>query len=415
MGACSSKKGCNIRSEKEQYFECEKQVARRTNGTLLAKAHVRASGNSKAAKQPYRVDLDNGRLTRKAFSQVQSHGSLDPTPWQKQLEQDEAMSDEPAFFESLSDVSPESLRQAWSKPRCPLPEYRRAAGMICLQPSWLGRTKLSQAEASPDLGLDSVEGARERFEEAMEDFLDDYKRRAFISAFLAPLQCYLNSVGAHEARESLNLHGQNWYLALLQSTIGAMIPIFPDYDDSNGPWSGIADFWSGLNSEAWEFFADERNFGKYAELPQSYLNRRVAVEVEHMPHGYFAGTHVKNFANEAVNPSEQSAERRKQLAKYLERFAYFFRFHFFVRTAFETLSAEAKPEHAGFRKAMETLYANYRLVRLGGDAPESLSEYLYRDEAFTKLDTQKVGFFFAWLGIVRPSRVGAQAPDVASL
>lgn len=44
---------------------------------------------------------------------------------------------------------------------------------------------------------------------------------------------------------------------------------------------------------------------------------------------------------------------------YAERFAHFFSRRFFVRKCFESLHSEVKPEHAGFRAAVGTLYAEY--------------------------------------------------------
>mgnify|MGYP004284492359 CR=1 FL=1 len=45
---------------------------------------------------------------------------------------------------------------------------------------------------------------------------------------------------------------------------------------------------------------------------------------------------------------------------YAERFAHFFSKDFLVRKAFEALNSESKPEHAGFRRATETLEDLYR-------------------------------------------------------
>ena len=49
----------------------------------------------------------------------------------------------------------------------------------------------------------------------------------------------------------------------------------------------------------------------------------------------------------------------RQLTVYLERFAYFFSSEFLIRSAFETLNSEVKPEHAGFRAACRTLFTAY--------------------------------------------------------
>jgi len=70
------------------------------------------------------------------------------------------------------------------------------------------------------------------------------------------------------------------------------------------------------------------------------------------PENFPVGPHPKVMANQAINPS---SHMQQGVALYLERFAYFFSRTFFLRMAFENLNAEVKAEHAGFRRASETL------------------------------------------------------------
>ena len=71
------------------------------------------------------------------------------------------------------------------------------------------------------------------------------------------------------------------------------------------------------------------------------------------------------------------------------RFSFFFRRQFFVRRAFETLNAETKPEHSGFRRAVARLFEVYRDEH--GVAEGSLAEHVYSDGYFTALRPGRLG------------------------
>ena len=124
-----------------------------------------------------------------------------------------------------------------------------------------------------------------------------------------------------------------------------------------------------------------------------------------LPKGHQDMIPAKRWANEAVNPNgDHWPGVQAQLAVYLERFAFFFQREFFVKKAFEKLNSEEKPEHAGFRKACDTLYAVYRQEQLIGTAEAeagSLLEHVY-DDAYA-LDVARVDRFFVWLGVLKPA------------
>jgi len=107
------------------------------------------------------------------------------------------------------------------------------------------------------------------------------------------------------------------------------------------------------------------------------------------------------------SPSGTEASARGgdgRLATTMQRFAHFFRRDFLVRRMFENLNAEGKPEHMGFRKAADTLFAAFREeAERGGISvrAESLVEFVYADEYFTEFDTTACALFFAWLGVVK--------------
>lgn len=269
-----------------------------------------------------------------------------------------------------------------------------------------------------------------RFEQCMEDFIDDHKAQAFASAFLAPAMYYLHFTDRKEGAKNMAIHGSNWYITLVHATLGMELPLSGHYDDHIIRHSSTVDFWPGLTPGAWQFFSKPENFGKYsADLPRlpddvNFIENKELPAGE-LPKGYNPGSKAMCLGNVAVNPGHEHAEMRKGLAMYLERFAHFFRTDFFVRKAFETLNAESKPEHMGFRQAAETLYSRYRTEMLHGSGSDSLLEHVY-DEYCTQLDVPRVAGFFAWLGVVKSDeqvqaeeandylRAGEQAEDVGA-
>merc|ERR1719321_2373574 len=110
--------------------------------------------------------------------------------------------------------------------------------------------------------------ARARLEECMEDFLDDHKTQAFTSAFIAPARYYLHFTGRKKGSLNMTVHGLNWYLTLVHSTLGMPLPLSGHYDDHRVQDPGLVDYWKGLTHKAWSFFSDPAHFGKYfADLP----------------------------------------------------------------------------------------------------------------------------------------------------
>jgi len=105
----------------------------------------------------------------------------------------------------------------------------------------------------------------------------------------------------------------------------------------------------------------------------------------------------------------------RDLAVYMDRFAYFFRVEFLAKRMFEVLNSESKPEHAGFRKSCDTLYEYYK-VEVGA-VEDTLVEHLY-DEYFIELDVDACAAFFRWFGVIKPAErtvavAGAAAGDEA--
>lgn len=250
--------------------------------------------------------------------------------------------------------------------------------------------------------LDTYQVALLRFYGVFEDFLDDHKEHAFNSSFMEPARFYFTQRGDVGNANNVDTHGSNYFLALLNAALGVHLPLLPAYWDTCR--AGLGSFWEGLSDECWQHFAAHCGVG-WGGLPA--LRRdgvkflRKYAKPGQFPNGNSDVRSAKFFANEAIRPDGRR-EVREKLAVYLERFAYFFRRDFFVRRAFDVLYSEAKPEHAGFRKACETLYQQYRKEQ--DAAPEaSFLEHCYVDDMYQHLDVRRVDRFLQWLGILKPT------------
>lgn len=73
---------------------------------------------------------------------------------------------------------------------------------------------------------DSRQAALLRVYECVEDFLDEFKEKAFASAFVEPARFYFDVVSDAFQRDHVDIHGFNWFLALLHATLGAQVPAF---------------------------------------------------------------------------------------------------------------------------------------------------------------------------------------------
>ena len=251
--------------------------------------------------------------------------------------------------------------------------------------------------------------------------LSDHKEHAFCASFMEPARCYLtvSKIGPHWLQDNVDTHANNWYIALLNASLGVHVPLLANYWDDFPP--PVCDFWRGLKDEAWEHFSNPAHFGNgWRGIPglERQGRRLVAKKVEtgHLPdtvkgrkdHPLGVGCNAdlkpaKKWANAAVSPDPSQQKMREGLAIYLDRFAHFFSTEFFCKKAFEVLHSEFKPEHVGFRRACATLYAVYRREQPSCCPEPEFAEHMYHDDMYTELDLDNVARFFAWLGVVKPS------------
>ena len=276
-------------------------------------------------------------------------------------------------------------------------------------------------------GVESGEGgaaaaerraAQERFEACFEALVDEWKQNAFASAFVEPARCYFDRLRAHHGRDHVNVHGLNWYLVLLNEAVGFRLPLVPHEDEPEGEfWKGLADHWAGLDDAAWDAFAAPANFGKGFEGIAA-LKRGAAARVDTRWLGGRRAEGAFRYNGGAQAPPtdalrgalRRDPKLRAALAVYVERFCSFFSAERLAPKAFELLNAESRPEHAGVRGAMETLYAAYRAEH--ALEAETLVEHVYADEYYTALDGAAVRRFLGWTGVL--SLGDADAAELAA-
>jgi hypothetical protein len=111
--------------------------------------------------------------------------------------------------------------------------------------------------------LDTLDGAVARVHECFEDYLDDYKERAYASAFEEPARFYYDAIGDHGGRDHVNVHGTNWYAVALREALGVVVPLVPEEDDPH--FMAVVEFWSGLTPAAWDQFKQRESLGKEFE------------------------------------------------------------------------------------------------------------------------------------------------------
>ncbi|KAJ1624857.1 hypothetical protein T492DRAFT_881138 [Pavlovales sp. CCMP2436] len=261
----------------------------------------------------------------------------------------------------------------------------------------LGATLAAAAAtvATPSGDLSTLAGARAHVHRVFADFLDEQKEAAVMASFTEPSRFYFDTIGDTFGRDHVTVHGVNWFLAVLHAALGVQAPFLVDYEDRHV--LGIADVWLAFSEECWAIFSHPRNFGKQFGGIRELSERRNELLVAVVPSGQLPRGHrttaPKLLGNMAVH-AHSPKQLRLALARYCERFAHFFAHEPFARRCFEGLWSEQKPEHAGFRRACDTLYEAYR-VEVGA-TQASLIEHAYADECYAELDLEAASAFLSW-------------------
>lgn len=117
------------------------------------------------------------------------------------------------------------------------------------------------ATESKDSKEMSFDKAQAMLHDIMEEYVDQHKLYAYKSAIEEPCRAYFNAVRNTSQRDHFNVHGLNWYLAGVMSSIGMQLPLVPFLSD----WClmGFATYWHAKGSDRmWAEFNKTENFGR---------------------------------------------------------------------------------------------------------------------------------------------------------
>ena len=189
-----------------------------------------------------------------------------------------------------------------------------------------------------------VEEDKKRVLEWFEEYMDEYKAKAFKSAFLEPSKLYFHMVGEYVLRDDVEVHGSNVFAALLLSTLAVQLPTVPYLNDVVNP----APFLSLPSlSPAYDLFLQPQYFGhdwtaigKIQEIIRS-SNHNYYYHHQRVGRGVFSGSTPKEIANYAVRAEGRD---REEYLRYISRFSHFFKAPFFLeRTFLQVMSDDGQP------------------------------------------------------------------------
>ncbi len=104
--------------------------------------------------------------------------------------------------------------------------------------------------------------AIQRIHDFCVDFLDDYKERAYQSAFLQPSLYFFRAIRNTVQYGDVDVHGSNTYLALIEATVGIHIPRLVYWEDG---LAGVIEFRETVFQEELQKIQNWENIGKTAE------------------------------------------------------------------------------------------------------------------------------------------------------
>jgi len=171
--------------------------------------------------------------------------------------------------------------------------------------------------------------------EYLDTFIDDFKTKAFKSAFLEPTKVYFHCVCDYVMEGDVEVHGANTYAAVLLSTLGIKLPIIPYLqDDIKGCCAFLR---CKALAPVFQEMLEKENFGKeWRKWP--------SCRADFVPNRQFVFSELRtviSVANLAISGDKNHNKQRKEIAKYCERFAYFFSPEFFFEKAIMALIGDS--------------------------------------------------------------------------
>jgi len=237
------------------------------------------------------------------------------------------------------------------------------------------------------------------------DWIDDFKYKAFKSAFLEPTKLFFDAVYDTTMRDDVDVHGSNVYAAILLSTLGVKLPVFPLMRDEP---KGCATFLRAQSLQpCFDEMSEPSNFGRdWNTLPKSMKYRTIQTnDLQKVQRNavVFHGTPME-MGNAALSTDKSNEALRKELALYLERFAFFFSKQFFLEKAMVRVMGE-EGRSKELQVVFEAMKKEGKLKSSKDDKPSAedssdVREWIYKGEAYS-FDPDRAALLFSEIGITQ--------------
>jgi hypothetical protein len=236
----------------------------------------------------------------------------------------------------------------------------------------------------------AAESSRKAVWDVITQLVDDTKDQAFKTTFLEPTKMCFRRHEEFAREDQVEVHGANTYLAVLASTLGVQLNRRPHMRDFV---VGCTDFLSfEEDPPAWK----EEHFGfdweSRRELREAVVSRQKEPDGEPTKVGFFeliglvssifgfsgfvfSGASVQDVANAAVDP-QGDKEQQLHMAKYLERFTYWFSEEFLVPRMITRLTGDGGCLEA-VQAIMDDLVSQYPSLRSQEDGEDDVRFWLW--------------------------------------
>jgi len=239
--------------------------------------------------------------------------------------------------------------------------------------------------------------ARQRLFTAGWYLVDELKEKAFMSTFEEPTKMYFRAVGDQVGFDHVQVHGANWYLALLMSTLKVSCPRQPHIHDG---CTWFADFLEADLGDALNQYWQDQYLGRSFEGLS--FTRSLRVQKKMPAYTFiFQGSNPKEMANNALNPFPENAARRAHFARYLERFAHYFSEDFVLERLWQCLFQTCEADLAIY-------FEHFRRER--GVEEEDVRYWVHDPEDFS-IRRECLTDLFSAVGLVKQNRRSPTADD----